>query len=134
MIRLLYCSQGTPGMSDAKIQDILTVARRNNKARGITGVLVHGGGMFMQVLEGPEHAVLRLYVKILDDPRHSGCQIIHVTPANEPVFRDWSMAMINSDPLEFQHIAELRAHRLETVSAKAFMDVMRAFAKRLGQP
>jgi len=134
MIRLLYCSQGTPGMSDAKIQDTLTVARRNNKARGITGVLVHGGGMFMQVLEGPEQAVLRLYVKILDDPRHSDCQIIYVTPAKGAVFRDWSMGMINSDPLEFQHIAELRAHRLETVSAKAFMDVMRAFSKRLVQP
>lgn len=131
MIRLLYSSQATPGMSDEQIHDILIVARRNNKALEITGVLVHGGGMFMQVLEGPEHAVLRSYVKILDDPRHSGCQIIHITPANEKIFRDWSMGVINSDPLEFQHIAELRAHRLETVNAKAFMDVMRTFAKRL---
>ena len=131
MIRLLYCSQATPGMSGDQIQDILTVARRNNKALGITGVLVHGGGIFMQVLEGPEDAVLRSYVKILDDPRHSGSRIIHISPANERIFQDWSMGVINSDPLEFQHIAELRAHRLETVNAKAFTDVMRAFAKRL---
>jgi len=131
MIRLLYLSQATPGTSDDQIQNILMVARRNNEAVGITGVLVHGGGMFMQVLEGPEHAVLRLYAKILDDPRHGGCRVIHNTPANERMFQDWSMGVINSDPLEFQHIAELRARRLETVNAKAFMDVMRAFAKGL---
>ncbi len=131
MIRLLYCSQATPGVSDDQIQNILLVARRNNKALGITGVLVHGGGMFMQVLEGPEQAVLRLYVKILDVRRHRGSRIIYNTPAKEQVFKDWSMGVINSDPLEFDHIAEFRAHRLEAVSGKAFKDLMRMFTKKL---
>ena len=60
MIRLLYISHATREISEAQIQDILQSSRRNNPALGITGVLVHGGGQFMQILEGPEHAVLRL--------------------------------------------------------------------------
>lgn len=131
MIRLLYYSQAIPGISDDQVQNILLIAQQSNKALGITGVLVHGGGIFMQVLEGPEHAVLRLYVKILDDRRHGSSRIIYITPAKERIFQGWSMGVINSDPLEFQLIAELRAHRLETVSAKAFKDLMRSFTKRL---
>jgi len=113
------------------VQDILKSAQRNNPAFGITGVLIRGGGLFMQVLEGPEPAVLRLYVKILDDRRHADCQILHISPANDRIFEKWSMGVIDSDPLQFQHIAELRARRLEAVQAKTFTDAMGAFVQRL---
>jgi len=76
MIRLLYFSQAMNPISAEDVQDILQVSRRNNSATGLSGVLIHGGGLFMQVLEGPEQSVLRKYVKILDDKRHSNCQII----------------------------------------------------------
>jgi hypothetical protein len=131
MIRLLYISQAAPGISDEQVRYILKSAQRNNSAAGITGVLVRGGGLFMQVLEGPEQAVLRLYVKILDDRRHGGCQILHISPANDRIFEKWSMGVIDSDPLQFQHIAELRARRLEAVQAKTFTDAMREFVRRL---
>jgi hypothetical protein len=131
MIRLLYLSQAKPGISDAQVQDILLASQRNNAANGITGVLVYGGGTFMQVLEGAELSVLRLYVKILDDARHGDCRIIHISPANERIFQKWSMGMIHSDPLGFEDIAGLRAHRLEAVHAKAFTEAMRAFVRQL---
>jgi len=131
MIRLLYLSQAASGISDEQVQDILKIAQRNNPALGITGVLVHGGGMFMQILEGPEQAVLRQYVKILGDRRHGDCQIVHISPANDRIFEKWSMGLIDSDPLQFQHIALLRARRLEAVKAKAFTATMREFVRRL---
>ena len=131
MIRLLYISQAARGISDEQVQSILTSAQRNNPAASLTGVLVHGGGLFMQVLEGPEQAVLRQYVKILDDRRHSDCRIIHISPANDRIFEKWSMGVIDSDPLHFQHIAELRARRLEAVQANTFTDAMREFVLTL---
>jgi len=131
MIRLLYISHATREISEAQIQDILRSSRRNNPALGITGVLVHGGGQFMQILEGPEHAVLRLYVKILDDRRNENCRIIHISPANERMFEKWSMGVIDSDPLGFQHVMELRSRRLEAVRAKQFTAVMCEFLDRL---
>jgi hypothetical protein len=41
------------------------------------------------------------------------------------------MGVIDCDPLQFQHIAELRAHRLETVQAKTFTNIMRELVRRL---
>jgi hypothetical protein len=131
MIRLLYISQAAPGTTEEQVQDILKAAQRNNPAAGLTGVLVRGGGLFMQVLEGPEHAVLRQYVKILDDRRHSDCRILHISPANDRIFEQWSMGVIDSDPLQFQYIAELRARRPEAVQAKTFTDAMREFVRIL---
>lgn len=131
MIRLLYISNASPTISGQQLQDILASARRNNPAKNITGVLVHGGGLFMQVLEGPEEAVLRQYVKILDDPRHSDARIIQVSPANNRLFDKWSMGGIDSEPLDFQHISEFRDRRLEVVQSKMFADTMRGFVQRL---
>ena len=86
MIRLLYMSSASPTITDEQVQDILVWAREHNPANGITGVLIHGGGLFMQVLEGPEHAVLRQYVKILDDRRHNDVRILHISPTNIRIF------------------------------------------------
>jgi hypothetical protein len=131
MIRLLYVSQVTPGTSEEQVRDILKVSQKSNAASGITGVLLHGGGMFMQVLEGPEHTVLRKYVKILDDKRHDDCRIIHISPAEQRMFDKWSMGIINSDPLQFQHVRELKAHRLEAVQAKVFSALLYDFINTL---
>jgi hypothetical protein len=131
MIRILYISHATSTDSDKQVQDILESSRRNNPARQITGVLIHGGGLYMQVLEGPEQEVLRQYVKILDDPRHSDARIIHISPANSRIFAKWSMGGIKGEPLQFQHITDLREHRQEVVEAKIFTDTMREFAQRL---
>jgi hypothetical protein len=132
MIRLLYFSQSKDVMSDEEVQSILQSSRRNNSALGITGVLVFGGGLFMQVLEGPEQAVLRLYVKILDDRRHGNSQIIHITPTDKRIFEGWSMGSIKrNNSLEFEKMLELRNLRKEVVQAKVFTDVMHEFLKIL---
>ncbi|MBK8384495.1 MAG: BLUF domain-containing protein [Candidatus Accumulibacter sp.] len=120
MIRLLYLSHATRGITDEQVQNILQSARRFNPLVGITGVLIHGGGLFMQILEGPEEAVLRLYVKVLDDKRHSDCRIIHISPANERLFQNWTMGIIQRVP------GFGRAPRLDH-----FANAMREFVKRL---
>lgn len=131
MIRLLYMSNASPTVTGEQVQDILVWARKHNPANGITGVLIHGGGLFMQVLEGPEQTVLRQYVKILDDPRHNNAQILHISPTNSRIFEKWSMGGLAADPLQFQHVTEFRARRLEVVQAKTFTNTMREFVRRL---
>lgn len=133
MIRLLYCSQAKSDLNPEEVKQILLKSRKNNKPDEITGVLVHGGGLFVQLLEGPEQAVMRRYVKILDDKRHKDSRIIHITPAKERLFENWTMGIIERDPLEFEQIAKIRAHRLESVNAQAFARVMREFNDLLMQ-
>ena len=127
MIRLLYCSQSKPEVDDEDIKTILLASRKNNKANSITGALAYGGGLFMQVLEGPEANVLRTYVNILNDKRHTDCRIIHISPAKERAFSNWHMGVIERDPLEFEKLAELRSRRMETVQAEKFSQLMREF-------
>ncbi|MCQ8896787.1 BLUF domain-containing protein [Limnobacter humi] len=127
MIRLLYFSQAKPHANSALLDDILRTSRKNNATLDITGVLVHGGGMFMQVLEGPEAVVLRLYVKILDDKRHTDSRVIHITPTSTRLFPNWTMGVIEAEPLSFEEVAHLRAHRTESVDSKVFTQLMRKF-------
>lgn len=131
MIRLLYCSQAKIESTPDSIEAILLASRRNNQKVGITGVLIHGGGMFMQVLEGPEQAVLRTYVKILEDKRQTDGRIIHISPIKDRLFNNWTMGDIEGDPLTFENVATLRAHRLESVNSDAFTKVMREFKEML---
>jgi uncharacterized Fe-S cluster-containing radical SAM superfamily protein len=131
MIRLLYFSHAMHAISREHIDGILQLSRRNNAIFDITGILVQGGGLFMQVLEGPEQAVLRLYVKLLDDPMHSDCRIVNISPVKERMFQKWSMGCIDGSKLLFQQVTELRANRLETVHAKAVNGVMREFRDKL---
>lgn len=126
MIRLLYCSQAKSDFSEEVLKEILLISRKNNSAAGITGVLVHGGGMFMQVLEG-QSKQLRTYMKILDDRRHTDSRIIQISPMKERMFNNWTMGVIEAEPLTFEHVAKLRAHRLETLNAEAFTQVIREF-------
>ena len=49
---LVYCSRATAGVDDAVVSEIIASSRRHNPARGITGMLVFGGGIFFQWLEG----------------------------------------------------------------------------------
>ncbi|MHB1300730.1 MAG: BLUF domain-containing protein [Burkholderiales bacterium] len=131
MIRLLYFSQATQPTSGEAVEDILQSSRTNNLALDITGVLVHGGGLFMQTLEGPEENVLPLYVKIMRDPRHENCSLVHISHAEKRLFQKWSMGVIESDPLMRHHVMRLHDQRTETVPAKIYTDTMREFLKRL---
>lgn len=131
MIRIFYLSHATSPMPDEQVQEILATSHRNNPRAGVTGVLIHMGGMFAQILEGPEQAVLRLYVKIMEDRRHNDCRIIHISPTNERMFQKWSMGIIRSAPLEFQQIMDLKARRQEVLNTKVFSETMSGFVRAL---
>ncbi|WP_432742775.1 BLUF domain-containing protein [Methylobacter sp. G7] len=127
MIRILYFSRSTNALYDDQLEDILESSRRNNSALGITGILVHANGMFMQVLEGPEQPTLRTYVKILDDQRHSDCQIAYIAHTDKRIFEGWSMgAIARNDPLDFEKIIALqKQHRKAVVEPKIFIQTIR---------
>ena len=64
----------------------------NNEGQGLTGVLLHKDGNFLQVIEGDETAVAALFEKIRVDPRHAGIQPLLKGAIEKREFPDWSMA------------------------------------------
>ena len=63
MRQLLYVSSTSRDLAPATLNDILAAARANNPLLGITGLLIHIDGGFLQILEGEERAVRELYMR-----------------------------------------------------------------------
>ncbi len=92
MLQIAYISTARDNVSQPLLDSILSVSRRNNATAGITGLLVSGGRRFLQVLEGPDQAVLATYARIQGDPRHRGFVLITCQGVSERAFGEWSMA------------------------------------------
>ncbi len=97
MISLIYVSTATHLLNKEELLDILRVSLRNNEVGPVTGLLLYQGGNFMQVLEGPEEAVMNIFGKIQQDTRHTDLIVLCNEPLEERAFSDWRMAFLNLD-------------------------------------
>lgn len=91
MFYLVYVSMSAEDISKEDLLDILAKSRDENSKAGITGMLLHKDGNFMQVLEGEETAVRALYQRIILDPRHRGILTLVEGHREKRHFADWSM-------------------------------------------
>lgn len=109
--RLAYASTPAPGLQPADVARILHVARVNNAASGIRGVLIYTGDAFAQWIEGDSDAVERLWLALLADMRHRDV----VAFLDERDDRDWLKAgpplAFLFDPALGREIAEWRSMR-----------------------
>ncbi|MEX8494482.1 BLUF domain-containing protein [Sphaerotilus sp.] len=94
LVRLLYASR-TDAVSPEMIESILAQSRAHNPALGITGILCHGGNVFMQVLEGGRDTVNALYNAIVRDGRHHDVMVLHYEEITERRFSGWTMGQVN---------------------------------------
>ena len=88
--QLIYYSQPF-GFDEAMLNGILLQARRNNARDGLTGALVVRRDLYLQLLEGPEKAVLATFERIKRDNRHLAVKILSCETANARLFPDWTM-------------------------------------------
>lgn len=91
LYRLLYVSTARHFLSNAELTALLQQARRNNRAHGITGMLIYVEGSFLQYVEGPQKEVEALIARLERDNRHHG--LIRLTEGwtGQRIFSDWSM-------------------------------------------
>jgi hypothetical protein len=92
MFQLLYISSATRPLLRIDVESILFTARRYNRNRQITGMLISSPSHFMQVLEGDEVAVRQIYDRICADPRHRAHVILREMEVAERQFGEWTMA------------------------------------------
>jgi hypothetical protein len=113
----IYRSKARPGLNDAAVDVLLEAARRSNRIVGVGGMLLYGGGCFLQILEGPGPAVERTYRRILSDPRHSDAVLLYDGKGEPRRFGGWAMGFARLEP--FAHIASV-AHFLQQDNAGGF--------------
>lgn len=92
MHSLVYVSSARQPFTRVQLFDLMESACRNNEAKNITGLLLHRAGNFMQLLEGPEEMVEKLFATISADHRHGSVTLLQRSQAKERMFPRWSMA------------------------------------------
>lgn len=95
LVRLLYASRAREGAGVEQMQSILQACRSKNPEEGITGILCHSGGIYMQVLEGGRITVNRLYNLIAKDSRHKDVVVLHYEEVSERLFSSWTMGQVD---------------------------------------
>lgn len=119
MIRLAYFSSAAPGFAAEYLGPLLTQARSNNLALGVTGLLCHHDGSFLQFLEGDPDAVDTLFERIGRDPRHRDVLLMHREPTETRAFSEWAMALVNPSALTGAEQAFARRLRDLDLGARA---------------
>ncbi len=61
MYQLIYISSSTKSLAKAEFLELVAQSQSKNDAMGITGVLMFKDGNFMQVLEGEQELIAKLY-------------------------------------------------------------------------
>ncbi|GGB64266.1 BLUF domain-containing protein [Blastomonas aquatica] len=96
----VYCSRATDGVDDAEVNRIIEFSQRRNVARGITGVLVFGSGVFFQWIEGPPAEVQTLIASLHDDSRHYDIvPLDRSIEKRERLYLGWEMERVEADDI-----------------------------------
>ena len=96
----VYCSRAAEGVDDVEVGRIVELAQRRNVARGITGVLVFGNGVFFQLIEGPAAQVRKLIANLRSDPRHYDVVSLDWSEERrERLYPNWEMERVAADDI-----------------------------------
>nr|P84743.1 RecName: Full=Photoactivated adenylate cyclase subunit beta-like protein ST- [Euglena gracilis]CAJ57400.1 photoactivated adenylate cyclase-like protein, beta subunit [Euglena gracilis] len=97
---LTYISQATRPMSRLDLSAIMPTATRRNAQQSNIGTVLHENGLFVQTLEGPKDAVVNLYLRIRQDPRHTDVTTVHMAPLQERVYTsEWTLTLATEEML-----------------------------------
>lgn len=104
---IAYVSSATPILADPVQLDALLVdAREFNASRGVSGVLLHQGGNFLQYIEGPRPGVTAVYNRIQQSSRHFGMiELLNQTVTSKH-FQEWHMGFVEPTQSDLQAISQ----------------------------
>lgn len=87
-------SVATGGLGPKDLEAIAATSRIRNRRAGLTGFLIHQGGRFHGVLEGPQRALFSRMEAIAIDPRHHGLVVIREDSIVNRRFQNWSVGFL----------------------------------------
>jgi Sensors of blue-light using FAD len=109
--QMLVCSLVVGKPTTDQLQALYDLSVRNNRNRGLTGVLLCGNGVFVHWLEGLEDYLQEAWATIAKDNRHEDIVILwqhHDAP--ERLFGDWVMGLrstlVAQDLLGIMHVVK----------------------------
>ena len=95
--QLVYVSAASEPMDEEELAELLAQSRERNARNDITGMLLYKDNRFIQLLEGHEEQVQKVYDSIRRDDRHHDLQLLWFRYAQFREFPDWTMGFRNID-------------------------------------
>ena len=95
MVQIVYTSMASNPFSSEALRDLLMQSRRNNHGWRISGLLVYDHGYFIQILEGPERHVCKVFSAIEADKRHCHIRLLLRQPIEEREYSEWAMGFVD---------------------------------------
>lgn len=93
---LIYASKCDKSLSEFDLIRILYDASGGNARVGVSGVLIHKAGQFLQILEGDRFSINQIFSRIQNDTRHFSLEMIDVSGNSTPLSNDF-MAYRNAN-------------------------------------
>ncbi|BFM17453.1 BLUF domain-containing protein [Maricurvus nonylphenolicus] len=127
LTRLVYTSSVTDNFSPNDIENILEIARKNNQANNVTGMLCFNRKFFLQCLEGSRSKVNETYHSILNDNRHQRIIMLDYKEISARNFSEWSMGYMPESSLtspvniKFSGTPEFNPYEMSGESAHLMM-------------
>ena len=115
---LVYVSSAKRDLSANDLSEIVEVAIRKNLSLNITGLLLFQSGNILQLLEGDEEEVEKLFTTIQEDSRHHDVKKILTGEYKNRMFKDWSMGFKNLDGIS--NTAEYKSFINEKLGLRTF--------------
>lgn len=126
LFHLGYVSTATRALDQADILEILDQAERTNSRLNITGVLLHRGESFFQVLEGEEGPVREVFGRILEDSRHKRVEVLFEEPVVNREFPDWRMGFVDLDGVDIGKMSNFSDYLIRDLQPRElFVDLSR---------
>lgn len=114
MHQILYTSKALKPFNENELQKLLEAARVNNSKKSITGMLLYCNSIFIQLLEGNEEDLNKLFEVISKDARHNEVKKVIESEITKPQFPDWSMGYKYLTP---QQLTTLEQHENTDISS-----------------
>lgn len=92
--RLIYLSRCAVALSPSELMALCSASAARNARTGITGMLVHAGCCFVQVVEGSDAAVGQLLDRLRVDDRHRDITLVRDETTDRRAFDEWNMASL----------------------------------------
>ncbi len=128
MISICYVSSAVERLNQDQLINLLRECHENNRQHQITGMLLYNGfGTFIQVIEGEENEVDRLYANIRRDDRHQRVNLLRRVSVDQRDFPDWEMGFSNLDkvsPMELEGFSDF----MQRNDQVAYLQTNRNFA------
>ena len=127
--QVIYVSEKTDTSSD-NLTDIYDVSQKNNSESGISGCLIIGSDSYLQLLEGPDSAVEKLYSKIKVDSRHKKVKKLFEQHIEEKLFSSWSMKFAPFNNVEWGN-RKFDAGKFQNISGAAAVEVFKSIKEMI---